>query len=146
MDTVRHLDDVVELMREHDEAELYVRWSADIAYDVRSGTSRDELTGVELPGLSVNSLHVEPWWDGRPLKAWVARRLYDYRHLQHKHGPDTRPWILAGRERARGPDNEPLITDCVVIAEVALDVIEEAQRQVDGLGGDWGTLDRSRPE
>jgi Family of unknown function (DUF6098) len=58
-------------------SEAYVRWTNDIARDLRTGASRDELTGIELAGLSVNPLAVEDWWDDRPMTTWVARRLYD---------------------------------------------------------------------
>ena len=143
MQIVRSLAELAAVLEQHADHELYVRWSQDIELDERTGTSRDELTGIELPGLSVNSLHVEPWWDGRPLTAWLARRLYDYRHLEHKRGPDTRPWVVTGAECGRGPDNEPLIGDCTAVAEVGMEVIAQAQREVDQLGGDWGTLDRT---
>jgi len=143
MQVVRSLAELAAVLEQHADRELYVRWSQDIELDERTGTSRDELTGIELPGLSVNSLHVEPWWDGRPLTAWLARRLYDYRHLEHKRGPDTRPWVVSGVECGRGPDNEPLIGDFTPVVEVGMEVIEQAQREVDQLGDDWGTLDRT---
>jgi hypothetical protein len=91
----------------------------------------------------VNCLHVERWWDGRPTTTWLARRLYDYRHLSEKRGPGTLPWVVAGKETGRGPDNEPLIAECEVVAEIDLSVIDEAMREVDRLGDDWGSLDRS---
>ena len=34
----------------------------DLTFNDADGRSRDALTGVELPGLSVNALTVEPWW------------------------------------------------------------------------------------
>jgi hypothetical protein len=144
MRTVTSLADLAALVRDwHDARELYVRWTGDVQRDVEAEVSRDELTGIELPGLSVNCLHVERWWDGRPTTAWLARRLYDYRHLSDKRGPGTLPWVVAGNETGRGPDNEPLIADCEVVAEIDLSVIDEAMREVDRLGDDWGTLDRS---
>ena len=97
--TVRSLDELTELVdswRDDDGLELYVRWTRDIERDLRTGLSRDELTGIELPGLSANSLKVEAWWADRPLTAWLARRLYDYGHLPEKRGPGTCPWVLAG--------------------------------------------------
>ncbi|WP_419249020.1 DUF6098 family protein [Streptomyces canus] len=36
----------------------------------------DELNGVSLPGLSANLLGVEEWWQDRPVRLRVARRLY----------------------------------------------------------------------
>lgn len=55
----------------------------------------------------------------------------------------TLPWVVAGKETGRGPDNEPLIAECEVVAEIDLSVIDEAMREVDRLGDDWGSLDRS---
>ncbi|HKC27220.1 MAG TPA: DUF6098 family protein [Jatrophihabitans sp.] len=144
MDVVRSLDELAQLVDSwQDGRRLYVRWTDDVLRDIRTEVSRDELTGIELPGLSANSLHVETWWDGRPLATWLARRLYDYRHLHEDRGPDTRPWVLAGVETGRGPDNEPLIANCRVVAEVELCVIDAATEAVDQLGHDWGTMRRS---
>jgi hypothetical protein len=144
MDVVRSLDELAALVGSwRDDRELYVRWSDDVRRDIGTEVSRDELTGVELPGLSVNSLHVETWWNGRPLTTWLARRLYDYRHLHEVRGPNTRPWVLAGVETGRGPDNEPLIAKCTLVAEVDLSVIDAATEVVDELGPDWGSMRRS---
>jgi hypothetical protein len=143
MGTIRSLDGLAGLLAGwQDERELYVRWTDDVERDVRSGVSRDELTGIELPGLSANCLHVEPWWGGRPLPTWVARRLYDYRHLPEQRGPGTRPWVVAGVETGRGPDNEPLIERCVPVAEVALSVIDAAAEEVHRFGAHWGSMRR----
>lgn len=119
---------------------LYVRWSADPGRDLRS-VSRDELTGVELPGLSVSALVVGPWWDSRPLDLWVARRVYDYEHLRRRR-PGARPWVLAGRETGRGPDNEPLVTDVKPLAWVSSEAVQEARDLIDGLTSGWGPLER----
>lgn len=143
--TVRSLDELARLVAEWDGPdELYVRWTDDVERDVRTEVSRDELTGIELPGLSVNCLHLESWWGDRPVRDWLARRLHDYRHLPEVRGPDTRPWVLAGTETGRGPDNEPLAKKCTPIAEIDLAVIDEALRIVRQLGdGDgWGSLRR----
>jgi hypothetical protein len=140
--TIRSLEDLAELARRHPDEPLYVRWTDDIGRDVRTSVSRDELTGLELPGLSANSLEVEPWWADRPLTTWLARRLYDYRHLPDKRGPDTSPWVVTGRESGRGPDNEPLITGCRPLARVEMRVLDEVQREVERLGSGWGSLDR----
>jgi hypothetical protein len=144
MRTIASLADLAGLVGEwHDDRELYVRWTSEVQRDIDTEVSRDELTGIELPGLSVNCLHIEPWWDGRSITAWLARRLYDYRHLSEKRGRGTSPWVVAGVETGRGPDNEPLIADCEAVAQVDFAVIDEAMREVDGLGDDWGSLDRS---
>jgi Family of unknown function (DUF6098) len=126
-----------------DERALYVRWTSDVHRDERTQVSRDELTGIELPGLSVNSLAVEPWWGDRELATWLARRLYDYRHLQEIRGPGTRPWVVAGVETGRGPDNEPLVRQFTAVAPVDLAVIDEATAEVERLAGNWGSLRRA---
>jgi hypothetical protein len=140
---VASLDELTELVGEWDgEHPLYVRWARDIEADLRKECSRDDLSGVELPGLSVNGLALEPWWKDRGLRVWIARRLYDYRHLPYRRGEGTKPWVLTGVECGRGPDNEPLLRECRVVAEVLGSVIDEATKAVDELPGDWGTLDR----
>lgn len=143
MRCIQTLDELADLVAPSGPAcRLYVRWTADLDRDLASGVSRDELTGVELPGLSANSLAVQPWWGDRSVHTWVARRLYDYRHLRELRGPDTRPWILAGDESGRGPDNEPLLHNCEVVAEVRREVITEAVETVEALPANWGSLRR----
>jgi hypothetical protein len=75
----------------------------------------------------------------------VARRLYDYRHLRRRRGPDVRPWVLRGVEVARGPDNEPLVRCLEPVAWLAEEVVGEAERLVDEQPSDWGPLDRHAP-
>jgi hypothetical protein len=86
----------VELVRQRQG--LFVRWSRGPEPDLGAVSSRDDLTGVRLPGLSASSLVVEDWWGDRPVRVWVARRLYDYSHLPHVMDSCTRPWVLAGSE------------------------------------------------
>jgi hypothetical protein len=138
MESLGTLDELVE--RVDDEKDLYIRWSAGPDAD-RSGRSRDELTGIELPGLSASALTVESWWNDRPLRLWVARRLYDYRHLADRR-PDARPWVFVGRECGRGPDNEPLAECLRAVAWVAPDMVDEASRLIEQQPADWGPLDR----
>ncbi|GAA2458352.1 DUF6098 family protein [Streptomyces glaucus] len=121
---------------------LYVRWSRGPERDLPDVTSTDDLTGVKLPGLSATPLDVEEWWGERPVRVWVARRLYDYCHLPRVKDPRTRPWVLHGSETARGPDNEPLVTDVEPLGWIADHVIEEACRIVTEQPGHWGPLDR----
>lgn len=125
-------------MRKHGES-VYVRWSKGPGADSGS-QSRDDLTGVELPGLSASALAVEDWWQGRPLETWVARRLYDYRHLRERRG--ARPWLLLGKEVGRGPDNEPLVRCEQPLGWVSEGVIVSSERLIDEQAGPWGTLDR----
>jgi hypothetical protein len=150
MRTVHDLDELAALVEKTGPAErLYVRWSKGPADDLAGGpddeqSSHDGLTGITLPGLSANSLRVEPWWGERPVRLWVARRLYDYRHLRELRGPGVRPWVLAGRERGRGPDNEPLVTCDRAIAWISETALRECERAVAEQGGQdgWGSLDR----
>jgi hypothetical protein len=141
------LAELAELLRHRcKDEELYVRWSEGPSVDLgddKRPRSHDELTGVSLPGLSANSLRVEPWWGDRPVEVWLARRLYDYQHLGEQRGPGVRPWVLAGSEQGRGPDNEPLATCRRPVAWVADELLEEAERIVAAQGTeDWGPLDR----
>ncbi|GAA2431408.1 DUF6098 family protein [Streptomyces macrosporus] len=122
---------------------LYVRWSRGPQADLGTAESTDDLTGIPLPGLSVNALDVEPWWAERPVRLWVARRLYDYCHLRREKGPGVRPWVLRGREVGRGPDNEPLVQDAQPVAWIDARVIAEAEEEVDRQQGNWGPLDRN---
>ncbi|MBT2365620.1 hypothetical protein J7E88_09875 [Streptomyces sp. ISL-10] len=121
---------------------MYVRWSRGPAADLKSLSSTDDLTGVPLPGLSANSLDIEPWWENRPVKVWVARRLYDYAHLPRDKGPGVQPWALRGQEAGRGPDNEPLVQDVEPIGWIDAGVIEEAAEEVARQAGGWGPLRR----
>jgi hypothetical protein len=141
---VQSLAELAQLInRWTDERPLYARWTDDVRRDERTQVSRDELTGIELPGLSVNSLSVEPWWGDRELTTWLARRLYDYRHLREIRGPGTRPWVVAGVETGRGPDNEPLVSQFTPVAQIALPVIDEAAAEVARFAQNWGSLRRA---
>jgi len=124
------LDDVPRLRSVAEVAELvslvhplYVRFSAGPEED-RTSVSRDHESGCLLPGLSVNPMHPEPWWD-RPTEHWVARQLCQYAHLMT---PGRVPWLLTGRVVGRGPDCEPLLVDVVPAASVDPQVVHEAGR------------------
>lgn len=122
---------------------LYVRWSRGPEADLGSVSSTDDLTGVPMPGLSANPLDMEDWWEDRSRRLWVARRLYDYAHLPHEKGPGVRPWVLAGRETGRGPDNEPLVADVRPLCWIEQGVIEEARAEVARQEAEWGPLRRT---
>lgn len=129
-----------------DRTDLYVRWSRGPEVDA-DAQSRDGLTGTPLPGLCANPLAVEDWWKGRSLVHWMARRVYDYRHLGDIRGPGVRPWILEGEECGRGPDNEPLVTCRRFVAWLGDDAVREAERIIDEAGAnggpdEWGSLQR----
>src|SRR3954447_23207695 len=125
MRSIETLEELVALAAHQDD--LFVRWSADPAADQTRGSSVDELTGVELPGLSANPLRVGSWWQARPLDVWVARRLYDYQHLRERRGHETRPWVLSGDIVGRGPDNEPLVHCHKAVAWLADSVTDSAK-------------------
>ena len=117
------LDQLVSLVEE--EPGVHVRYSEGPDTDRNRG-SVDTESGLELPGLSVNPLDVEPWWT-RPLKDWLARQLCQYRHLSEKN-PDRRAWVLRGRVVARGPDCEPLVADVEPIAYLSEKLLDEAEQ------------------
>lgn len=100
---------------------LYVRFSGGPDQDL-STVSRDHESGCLLPGLSVNPMNPEPWWD-RPVEHWVARQLCQYAHLL---APERLPWLLTGHVAGRGPDCEPLLVDVVPAASVDPRVVDEA--------------------
>ena len=134
------LDDLAALV--DGRTDLFVRWSGGPDAD-EGTTSRDSLTGVELPGLCASPLAVEPWWGERSLRTWVARRIYDYCHLRHDRPAGTRPWVLSGREVGRGPDNEPVVDDWEAVAWLTDDVVREADEEIESEPGGWGPLDRT---
>jgi hypothetical protein len=140
MPTITSLAELARLLERT--PQLYVRWSLGPEADADE-TSRDELTGAELPGLCANPLAVEPWWADRPLEDWVARRLHDYRHLERRRGEGIRPWVLEGTVVGRGPDNEPLVSCTHPVAWVSDGVVEDAEEVVASKRSDWGPLDRS---
>ncbi|WIV55854.1 DUF6098 family protein [Amycolatopsis nalaikhensis] len=142
--TVGNLAALARLFETEGDDDLCVRWSRGPEADLgQAESSRDGLTGIALPGLSANSLRREPWWRDRSVRLWLARRLYDYEHLRDLRGPGVRPWVLRGREIARGPDNEPLVVDAEPLAWVADAVLHEARSLVDEQGSrEWGPMDR----
>ncbi|WP_234327790.1 DUF6098 family protein [Streptomyces sp. NRRL F-2664] len=137
---IRTLDELTEIVARR--TDLYVRWSMGPDIDLSAPASRDDLTGVTLPGLSASPLDVEPWWSERPLRVWAARRLYDYAHLPHVKDPRVRPWLLRGRESGRGPDNEPLVTSVEPLGWIDRSVMDEAAQEIGRQRGRWGPLDR----
>lgn len=150
MPTFDDLDELASLLEDpKPDEELYVRWSrgpdVDLADDRQpEQTSRDALTGVPLPGLSANPLGVEPWWGDRSVRLWVARRLYDYRHLRDLRGPGVRPWVFVGEQCGRGPDNEPLVVCHRPVGWVSDEALRESEKAVEEQGSDeWGPLHRT---
>jgi hypothetical protein len=105
--------------------EAFVRFSRGPVDDAGSG-SRDYESGLQLPGLSVNPLHPEPWWE-RPLQEWLARQICNYVHIQEESDDDRRAWVLTGEVVARGPDNEPLVTQYTPVAWLSDTLIKQAK-------------------
>jgi hypothetical protein len=116
---LRSLAEVTELVETV--SPIYVRFSAGPVADAAT-VSRDHESGCLLPGLSVNPLTPEPWWD-RKLEHWLARQLCQYAHLLT---PERYPWVLTGEIAGRGPDCEPLLVDTTVAATIAPPVVDEA--------------------
>jgi hypothetical protein len=137
--TIGSLDELAEFVGAGEN--LYIRWSRGPHYD-STKTSQDELTGVHLPGLSANPLQLEPWWEGHSMRTWIARRIFDYRHLAGQRGAGVRAWLLEGREVGRGPDNEPLVECVKPIAWISDDVVKEATAEIDAQPANWGSLNR----
>ncbi|MFI5977656.1 DUF6098 family protein [Streptomyces sp. NPDC051452] len=71
------------------------------------------------------------------------RRLYGYCHLPRLKDPRTRPWLLRGRETARGPDNEPLVTAVEPLGWISDRVTTEACDIITEQPGQWGTVARA---
>lgn len=117
------LDELAELI-DHD---VYVRFSKG-PDDDRDRNSRDYESGLDLPGLSVNPLAPQQWWQ-RPIEDWLARQICNYVHIQEESDDERRAWVLRGSVVARGPDNEPLVTDYRPLAWLSDAVIAEAKRR-----------------
>ena len=108
------------------EPSIAVRYSYGPERD-RCETSVDYESGLELPGLSCNPLAPEPWWS-LPRLDWIVRKLCNYAHLQ-REDPDRYGWLLIGRTCARGPDNEPLLTDWTAVAVIDPSVLDQAEHR-----------------
>jgi hypothetical protein len=105
--------------------DVFVRFSRGPEDDADTG-STDYESGLELPGLSVNPLQPESWWQ-RPLNEWLARQICNYVHIAEESDDDRRAWVLTGRVVARGPDNEPLVTGYRPVAWLSDGLISQAK-------------------
>lgn len=124
-------DDLTELhtlaeLAERVGPDVYVRFSKGSHHD-RTRRSEDYESGLELPGLSVNPLQPPPWWT-RPMREWLARQLCSYVHLAEEADDDRRAWVLEGPVVARGPDNEPLVSDYRPLARLSDGLVDEAKK------------------
>ena len=109
---LERIEEILELVQTV--GSVYVRYSKGPAVDADS-VSVDKESGCALPGLSVNPITPEPWWNRDPLD-WVARQLWQYGHLGDRS--QVHPWLLSGTETGRGPDCEPLLTEITPLAVV----------------------------
>jgi hypothetical protein len=118
MDVVETLEDLADLVERLTDrhTDVFVRWSTGPNDDAEE-RSVDHASGLELPGLSVNTLTPPGWWT-LPAEEWVARQVRAYAHLGDAE-PDNYAWVLCGRVTDRGPDNEPLVVDVTPIARLA---------------------------
>jgi hypothetical protein len=132
-DGLRRFDRLAQVARfvERSREPLYVRVSRGPSAD-RSTVSRDHESGCVLPGLSVNPLAPEPWWD-RPVEHWVARQLTQYAHLADH---ESFAWVLTGEVSGRGPDCEPLLVAVHPLAVLDRAVLEEARDVYDAVFDD----------
>lgn len=124
-----------------DRHDAYLRWSRGPEHE--GSQSYDALSGAVLPGLCVSPLQVEPWWEDRSVRTWLARRVHDYEHLAEA-GEDIIAWVLTGREVGRGPDNEPLVDDIHPLALLPRSIVAEAREELERAGdtSEWGPLAR----
>jgi hypothetical protein len=120
IETLAGLADVVDRL-----GEAYVRYSEGPQADRQP--SIDTESGLELPGLSVNPLHVEPWWT-RPREDWLARQVCQYEELRRKN-PNRFAWVLTGTVVGRGPDCEPLLREVMPVARLTNRLLDEALRR-----------------
>lgn len=135
------LHDGVELLAEPGPP-LFLRWSSNIAMDLDLQTSLDELTGVELPGLSVQALAAEPWWGDRPRDLWWARKLGGTRPPVDRHGPAVRPWVISGKVVGTGPDGDQLLVNSDFVATVTDAMMDQAATMLESLSHRWVGLSR----
>jgi hypothetical protein len=129
---IRRLDALAGLVRRR--GEVYVRWSRGPEHDLPKSRTTDGLSGIDMPGLSVNPLHPPPWWPGHDVELWVARKLHEYSPLAGRledDGSRKRAWVAAGDVAGRGPDNEPLLRPCAPVALIDDAVLAEAASVVD---------------
>jgi hypothetical protein len=97
---------------------IYVRWSKSITLDNKRGYSLRYGTQAER-GLSC--CEIDPSWaDWR-----IIRQLQEYSFL----GGSC--WIVTGDEVGKGGDNEPVLTNLVVIGKVANNLLSANWRKME---------------
>jgi hypothetical protein len=123
MQPLTHLPELAEYATEG----VFLRFSKGPMADRRS-VSRDHESGLELPGLSVVPLWPQPWWR-RPLEDWLARQVCKYLHLRENADDERYGWLLRGDVVARGPDDEPLVTDVEPLVWLSEPLLDEARHR-----------------
>lgn len=107
--------------------DVYLRFSRG-PEDDRDRTSWDYESNQRLPGLSVNPLAPEDWWE-RPIEDWLARQVCKYLHLRTEADDDRYAWVLRGRVVSYGPDREPLVVDVEPLAWLSPETLTQAQER-----------------
>jgi len=103
-------------------ANVYVRFS--YTPDDRDAEARREReSGNLLPGVPAWPMRPEPWW-AAGARVWIARQLSRHAHRAHA---GAEPWLVAGEERGRGPDCEPLVARLTPLARIDQSVLTEAE-------------------
>lgn len=102
---------------------IYLRYSAGPAVDAADCRTRDDATGVDMPGLAVTPLSAELWWPRAP-EEWIARRLHSCCELGEQSG--RFPWLLTGTVIGHSLDLEPLVAQFHPLARLDLSVLDEA--------------------
>jgi hypothetical protein len=120
---IRQLGQLAELAC--DDKDVYLRYSRGPEADAHR-PSRDDDSGLELPGLSVIPL-TPPTWRSRPVPDWLARRVCKYVQLADGE-PGRHAWVLSGRKVGLGPDQEPLLAGPCPMAMLSDAVLEQAQQ------------------
>ena len=100
---------------------VFVRWSSDIAGDVRRGYSRNHQTGAQEAGLSVNPLTSDTFSG----PAYIAQQIREYVYLAI--GTGARPYVLTGEIAGYGADGEPVIVDAAIVGEISQAALDEAE-------------------
>jgi hypothetical protein len=92
---------------------VYVRIDDNIARTIKRGHSVNQQNGVSESGISVNNLNAESETD-------AAVNAAEYAFI------GGLPWLVTGEYVGRGSDNEPLLTNVRVLAEIDYKAIRQA--------------------
>ncbi|MBM4582520.1 hypothetical protein GTA07_24305 [Rhodococcus hoagii] len=112
---------------------IFLRYSAGPERDAADCRSRDRESDIDMPGLTVTPLSLEPWWP-RTAEEWIARRLHRCCGLveqvpaEQGSEPDRFPWLLTGTVIGHSLDLEPLVAQFRPLARIHRSVLEEAAR------------------